>query len=576
MSNLLLLRRTAGGAPQTGGGGGSPTTISAVLTQQATATTGTLRFTGGFPLPPTGPCALMPGEENKFSVWIGGVEQSIHAEALRGRHPNGALRAIRYDLDYTVGSTADVSCEVRIGTVRGTTDRSRRTITQSVMNARRWLLPTQASYKTGTWLTGMPLVPQSSWNATETAYFKTAFDVALSEFVAGGTYTGGAAAYNASRAIASAWCCQDGTSYLNHAIEWSSRLLTSYHCPIGTDNNYGGSSQINSVENLGRRVESSSEAYSQAEWDYAIAYLITGWGFFWSTLNHNAQRYYARLWNTALWTTGGEPFAWKPSTDNSPRKAVSELRWFLAGYGLDCSYAYGDVDNAGRQPAWSSELTYWRTAIDALAWDSSRGAYRAGYTGFHKDQLVFGDGAVAEFPTFQISVTGNIYIDHALNIAADSNIPARVRTNALVALANTGLLPSDHYFENNGTGTGKWANTYRASDVAVPTMVRDWQSGCADWTCGTNGTNDPFDFVMQARTRAYLAAWYPSETVYGATWATWRDRSIQPKQIGGLVHNSKFIGEHFNCFDLPAIRVNGVPASPSTIRTPTVHTAPPS
>ncbi len=558
------MTRRAGGAAANSSVAG----ISAKLTQQGTPTTGALRFTGGFWLPDSGANSMSEADvtAKKFSVWIGGVEQAIHTEAMRGRHPNGKVRCIRYDFDYTCASTADVVADVRIGTVRGTTDISRRTITQSVSQAKRWLVATDTDFTTSTRATGMPLAKSSLWNAAETAFLTTLLDSAISYTNTSNNGSKGPATYDPARLCVSAFLCTGNATYLNHAYIVANKWFNDYFKVSGTDNNYGGTTQID-TESLGIYAVSFPEQYSLVEWSFGLMYELTGWSYYWAFTNHYAQRYYCGASNSTTQTTTGDFYDNPTAGDNSIRRGYRNLRWMLGGYTFDTTYAYGDADNGARTPTWPTELPWHLESLEYNKYDTSAGAYRENFRGQNPGQRVDASWADGDFQNFAVSIVNNALIDYLENIKADNRLPGWIKTNMNIVLANASELPSSHYYHNNGGATsGKFAVPYRNVSPAVTSLSVD--GGPA----GSGGNNDPFDIVMHSRALAFLAQEYPSDTVNGKTYAQWLAITMRPEQMEGILWDWKFIGETVQAFDAPYRRLYGNPSRPSAIRTPTVYT----
>ena len=565
----MLLARRAGGAAASGGG-----TIAAILTQQgASPTTGSLRFTGGFPLPPTGTYAMSPADvtAKKFSVWIGGVEQSIHAEALRGAHYNGNVIGIRYDFDYTAASTADVVAEVRIGTARVASDISRRTIQKAQFDARRWLLATDTTFLCSTWLTAQPLVPYASWNAQEQAWLKGMMDTALTGLAENSTAE--TSFYDAPRHITALWCCTGDVNYLRRAMVKLGATLGTYFPTTGTYT--PAIVGIMDTESLSIGIDvvdgQASEPRSVFERSCEIGYLITGWSYPWAAVNNMAN---AASRASSAWT-----FTFAADENRNIRFNLWVLRWRLASSRIDGTYRYANTDYAARQDSYASELPGWLTALDSNKFDASRGAYRENLRGLNPGQNAqtkVTDNTINNcfipansngvFPTFQVSVINDVLMDYYHTVHADSRIPGWVKTNVDIVLANAALLPNDHYYENNGTGTGKYATRYMMYDTANTVNATD------GGPTGSGSKNDPFDICLHIKAISFCAANYPSDTSNGKTYAEWRDLLMLPKQMGGLSWNYKYIGETFNAMSAPYYRVTGNPGGPSAIREPAVYT----
>lgn len=116
---------------------------------------------------PLAPGMLMPADVGKVRVLVGGVEQSIYAEALSGRHKDGSVRSVLVQLAYTVGSSP-VAAELAIGSARTTPDRSKAPITNGLPAGA--VLPTDPTYLASTQIVG-PTIPLSE-SPTSADFFR--------------------------------------------------------------------------------------------------------------------------------------------------------------------------------------------------------------------------------------------------------------------------------------------------------------------------------------------------------------------------------------------------------------------
>jgi hypothetical protein len=570
--SVLLMTRRAGGAAAAGGG------IAAVLTQQGTPTTGALRFTGVFPLPPSGTYALDPADHRKFSVWIGGVEQAMHTEAAYGEHPTGKTLGIRYDLDYTAASTADVVCEVRIGTTRATTDPSRRTIGITQSDAARWLCATSASYLCTTNLTGMPLVPRTLWNATEEAFLGTLFDGVLA---ANADSDIGASRYDHGRAMASMYCCTGNPTYLKRAYA-AAKQRQSYYLASGTD--WTSSFVPGDLGSV--KYETFNEPNSIYEYTMRVAYLTTGYSGWWGLVNHYGQAH-SRTRSTLSEYNANvfkEGYGSAPVNYSGIRFNLRNLRWFTAAYLTGGTYAYANSSDGQpmRQAVFVDELPRALTALDTNKYSTSFGAYRENMRGQFNMNLAPSLGYTptptwqeGDFPLFWLSIICDWMLDVYHNITPDSRIPAWLKVNVDIALENHFALPSSHRDYTPVTpGQVRYGAPYLCYSTAFNLAT--------DYVSANSGDQEELAAgrllaPMLARTLAFLAVKYPSDTVNGATYATWRNRFINVEQAHPVGATSdwdyKVFGEIMQGLSIPYYRINGDPGGPATLREPTVYTS---
>jgi hypothetical protein len=113
---------------------------------------GAVLVSNAIPLPPG---RLMPGDASKVQMYVGGTEQSIYAEALEGRHPDGSLRALLVQFYATVPAATELPGEMIIGEARRTTDIARPSAGRSIPAA--VALPNDVDYLISTNLVGKTL-----------------------------------------------------------------------------------------------------------------------------------------------------------------------------------------------------------------------------------------------------------------------------------------------------------------------------------------------------------------------------------------------------------------------------------
>jgi hypothetical protein len=106
----------------------------------------------------------MPGEVGNVRVKVGGVEQPVYIEALRGKHLDGSLRSILVQFEYPVDAGSPVAGALEWGpdVVRAFPDRSRRT-PMSVPPA--VALPSDPDYLVATGITVHPVLTESQARA---------------------------------------------------------------------------------------------------------------------------------------------------------------------------------------------------------------------------------------------------------------------------------------------------------------------------------------------------------------------------------------------------------------------------
>ena len=567
---LVSIPRVWRGRGSGGGGGGGTTTINAQLVNYGSTTSGTLRFTGVFEVPP-GLLTDAMVTAKQVAIWKGGSEVACHIEAARGHHPGGThLRGFRYDFDYAVSDASPVTgFTVVIGTARASTDISRRSIVTAQFTARRWLVATDPSYLVTTWATGMPLVEASSWNAHETAWLKTKLDTSITARNSQPTdgEKAGSACYNVGRIYKNAYLCTGDPAYLNEMWLAVKRWLDVYHITVGTDTDGRGDATHIDQEGLGIYATQFSEARSVVEWDFPLLYMLTGWSQPWLLANNYGQR---ATRPAALSTTNHF------NEQYGVRFNLRYLRHAPAAHRFDCTWSYSNPDYSARTADLPAELPNLLSALDYNKYDTSKGAYRASLRGQHTGVVntdldaSWGAGS-GDLPNFWLSIVNDWLIDYYHTIYADSRIPGWVATNFGIAMANASALPAGHYYvANYGSDPTKYAFPYRQTGTAVTSLGVDGGPSVS------LETHDPFAICMFARSAAFLNTNDGGATYNGKTAAQWLDIMTTPGQMSGMIWNDKFIGETFQAFSAPYYRIHGDPGGPVSIHTPTTHTGAPS
>lgn len=112
---------------------------------------GAVRVSSGIPLPPG---KVTAAQLSQLSVFVGGQEQRLYVEALKGTHPDGSLRSVLIQFDQPLTYGTPVSGELVLGQARGTSD-----ISKSVDSdgAAAIALPTDPDYLVSSQLVGPTL-----------------------------------------------------------------------------------------------------------------------------------------------------------------------------------------------------------------------------------------------------------------------------------------------------------------------------------------------------------------------------------------------------------------------------------
>lgn len=103
--------------------------------------------------------------ERKIRVYVDGVEQAVYAEALDGRWPDGSVKSVLIQFSNTFTGTE--TAEIRLGTVRGTTDL---TIQSLQPNPDGLLYLTNTTYLCDSFPLWFEIIPQSEHPTSPDAF----------------------------------------------------------------------------------------------------------------------------------------------------------------------------------------------------------------------------------------------------------------------------------------------------------------------------------------------------------------------------------------------------------------------
>jgi len=120
----------------------------------------TVLVSSGIPLAPG---TLMPAQLSRIRLFVGGAEQRVYVEPLRGVHPDGSLRAVLVQFHYAVRFEAPLPAQLVVGEARGTRDIAKPNDSRTTPAA--VVLPTDPRYLVSTQLVG-PTMPIDSAAST--------------------------------------------------------------------------------------------------------------------------------------------------------------------------------------------------------------------------------------------------------------------------------------------------------------------------------------------------------------------------------------------------------------------------
>jgi hypothetical protein len=574
MRGGLRLTAASGGS---GGESGGPITVPAVITPAfGSATAGSRRLCGTFKLPPTGAGALAPSQTRDLIVTIGGTELVLHTEAASGRYPNGNLQALRVDADVVFPSNADIVCTVTLGVTRTTSDRSRRTIVRSDVANAAVLLATDPVWLCRSKLTMQQLVPRSTWNAQEEAFFGVMLDQVITTGISGPADTG-ASLYDYGRPLAAMYCCTGDVQYIKKALEAAEQWYD-YFLPVGSD-------YSSAYAPAGRRIESPFESKSLMVHTYRIAYYITGLGDYWTIGNHLKQQHSRSRGTQAAYLSSvfreSYPEALPGGLAYSGfRFNMRNLVWWTASQYTGQTFDYANPDFVARVSDYTQEIPWAIEALDANKLVRTT-ALRTNIRGAYDFNL---DPSDARWPTtvtwqpgdfamFQMSITNDWMIDMYGEVFAAGDLILWLKQNMDYVLQQHFLLPVNN--RSYVAGANQWCAPYLAYGFLYnpathynPALDGDQFSLSDGWLLTP----------MWIRSLAVLAVAYPSTVVNGATYGEWRDRFMRTQQALPGTSSSwtwKEYGEIAQGLDVPAIRQNGILTGPTTIYQPSLATGVP-
>jgi hypothetical protein len=226
---------TDGGATDAGATDAPSGSAVGLSVRRLDGESGSALVSSGIPLPPG---KLVDADLGKVRVLVGGVEQAVYVEALKGKHKDGSRRAVLVQFQAAVGSTP-VSATLEFGTPRGTPDRAKSAIPPLPAAV---AVPTAASYLVSTQLVGpTAVVTGSAFPAYETTFTQYS-DVHWG--AEGSTWEGNY--YDRALNHYAYWVRGGEAKYFERAT----RLAVDYRAQYLEPNNYGASPHWSQLEGL--------------------------------------------------------------------------------------------------------------------------------------------------------------------------------------------------------------------------------------------------------------------------------------------------------------------------------------
>lgn len=541
---------------------------------------------GGFPLR-QGDLTTTDITNRKFAVFVGGIEQACSVVAHPGRYPDGTVRSVELQFYYDIPNTTPISAQVKLRTVRTTTDIARvsmdPTVCWKVTTGFTWgaegeikakLLPRDPSYLCSADITFEPLLPAASQDAVETARLDTFFGQRLAALKAqtNPTYRDTQsvrfyqATYESSRAMLASWCRTGNVTHYQDAMQTAYRLLEytnnalSAAKPSPSTNVFGETRMVSTDGNI-------YEPYSLRYISYAACWQLSGYAPFFAAVNgqHMNQNYSARATSAGANVINNTSTGGYISSVYLPRYNMVRMWPHLIAYAIGANRRQSTQSGFGnRDMNFPVELPLIIGALVNATY--AKGDYRDGLTGCYQDSTDgmanqgTGTGAV---PNFQLNYVNALYMFYEREVYADPRIPALIKANTDVILANTkpSTVGSRGYgYTDAGYGTTYWAN---------PTTAGQPASDYLGYSAGS---------------LAYCAARYPNTTVNGATYEVWYTRAMDFKNVGyttgtlkddwdKYLRGMKILGEAFGFQQASPYHIrNGVPTGAPQINSLSVIT----
>jgi hypothetical protein len=446
---------------------GPPAFVSlpAVYREWESPTDDTARFS--LPLPPN-----HGYDTDDVRVFVGGVEQAIYIEELRGRHNNGnggdgGARAFFVECDASAFTDADPA-EIQLGNgTRGTTDlsasgRGQWEMVYANFQNPRTILCTDADYLCSAQPTLHPLVSDDEKDASDIAWAVTHRDLILSNSGTSGWPNetpgadGGGNWYDLGANAFSWWAETGNPDYWWIAAQWCQRRFI-YGCP--SNGGVTAGSQYLNPEGFNGSGEGPAEWWSLMRREQASAYLCSGYGQFWRNVCASSTQQIA----TAKWfansrvTAGGGRFNVGTRMISSVYGAAIDAT-YLAPMGTWAGDGNASFTGDRRSVTYRDDLPKILTDMDAEKYSAAAGAYRENFRGVAittDPSLEIGNMpcSVGDQQAFQSVIPSNFLVDYYVLVKADFRIPGWVQTNVDSVLANLSL---------NGV-TGLWGANYMLS-----------------------------------------------------------------------------------------------------------------
>ncbi len=554
-----VISRQPQGQPSSGGGspsGGVPGELEVTAEVTSDNTTGTSLVNIFLPCRP-GDVTNQMITDRKITLEVNGVEQAVFVQAARGRHASDfrgswgqdTVSVVHGHFTYNIPSVnTPITAKFIIGRVRSTTDLTETLIDDTHLGARRACYPTDPTYLCATELSLQPLIPASTLNAANLAYFVTYFDARFEQLKAteldAANYQ---STYESNVALWAAYCMTGNRKYF--WWPWrAARGFLKYSLPNnGTGFWVPEPNPQSIVTGLTSHGGLPNEQNSQRYRTFAVAYRITGQISYWFCVCN------ANSWIN--WANTSQSVAAQLdkviSNDEYGRFNLRGQWGVLLAFLIDSTKGMassggftGRTDHVN-QEAWM--LNAWNT------WPFNRGDHRDGMRGSHDTATSGGTVAGGVVPHFQWALLTDWLVMRQIMVKSDATVAGWIKTNVYAMLND--LVPSTSGQPGFGQGA---AYGYEYSMTAT-------QGGNA---------SDPWTLPMWAASVKYVERYFGDDTVNGALLSAWYTRLINTGQVSTshLNWSWKVFGESYgNNMMAPYLDQIGIPICPSAVRTPTQY-----
>lgn len=570
--------------------GGSPGTVVNALVGTFNST-GSGVVSSGFPLK-QGQLTDAQFANEQVKVSVGGVEKQIYCEALRGRYPDGSIRSVLIQFTHNTAATStweDATVEVG-GATRGTVDISKTTITSTILESGRSIIPKDVSHTKDCWVTFQPILDAAEETSTHTGHLVEQFENRFDEFrgngVTLGTYQ---STYEVPISMFARWQAHGSTA------EFAGASTTKYRDVLweGLRRSYytltngflpSTSSPWNPEPNTNNLTRTASgdpppEWHSQRVVSWCSAYLLTGAIEYWNSVCAHAS---IGTWYNTSQSQAATLDLFAPINANYGIRFNLRHFWaIMASVTIDATKGFQNtnVGVTGRDLGGSSgaptQLPWYLNAWITHEYDL--GDHRDGFIGCYDGNTdTLSEGGVAgDFQNFQAALATRALLFWWLNVQATDTVAARIKTNVDI-FVDSQLVPI--------TGDGAAANNYNAG--------ARW--GCPYLCTATppnpagNTTHTPFLIPMWADAIAFCKAKYGDAKYATALGRVLHEANVEADSGGSIGSGGEYTwgevtanwsgfgkiwGEAFGyCTAAPSLDVDGLPSGvPATIRTPTQY-----